>query len=90
MFGTVRPTRLVGWFVVVLVALLVGGRTAWAAPTPVLTNGLPADAFPGSQVCFPVDWNNTNEPGYGPYIRLTLPPELTFDSAKFPTVECQP
>ncbi|HQA27099.1 MAG TPA: hypothetical protein PK893_13240 [Candidatus Competibacteraceae bacterium] len=76
--------RFIIWFVVALAVLLLGGRAAWAAePVPVLTNGLPADAFPGSKVCFPVNWNNTNEPGYGPYIRLILPPELTFDSAKF-------
>lgn len=53
------------------------------AQTPSLVNGLPAQAFPGDQVCFDLSVTNTGNPGYNPYIRLILPSVLTFNSANY-------
>ncbi|WP_394148224.1 Ig-like domain-containing protein [Shewanella atlantica] len=54
------------------------------AATPALTNGLPAASFAGEQVCFDVGFSNSDTtPGFGPYIRLDFPSEITLDSASF-------
>lgn len=53
------------------------------AQTPQLSNSAPADAFPGEQVCFDLTFTNAGATGFGPYIRLVLPPDMTFDSANF-------
>lgn len=53
------------------------------AQTPTLVNGAPTEGFIGEQICFPIDFTNTGGPGYGPYTRLIIPPELTFDNAIF-------
>ncbi|BAJ01929.1 Ig-like domain-containing protein [Shewanella violacea] len=64
-----------------LIPLLFTSLTLKAA-TPVLTNGLPASAFSGEQVCFDVDFSNADpSAGFGPYIRLILPIGISFDSA---------
>lgn len=71
------------WFfsISILLALSLVGETF--AQTPSLTNGLPAKHFVGEQVCFDLDLTNSGDPGYGPYLRLILPGEITFDSATF-------
>lgn len=50
------------------------------AQTPVLSNGLPGEAFSGEQVCFDLSLSNNGTPGYGPYVRLILPQEMSLDS----------
>lgn len=52
------------------------------AQTPQLTQGVPSESFLGEQFCFDTHFTNTGAPGYGPYLRLVLPPELVFDSAE--------
>lgn len=51
------------------------------AQTPNVSENVPAESFLGEQFCFQANFSNTGSPGYGPYLRLDLPPELTFDSA---------
>ncbi|QTD48525.1 isopeptide-forming domain-containing fimbrial protein [Sulfidibacter corallicola] len=54
-----------------------------AAQTPNVVNGTPAENFVGESFCFDVPWTNTGNPGFGPYLRLVLPPDITVDSASF-------
>ncbi len=51
--------------------------------TPVAINGAPSASFAGEQFDFDVDLTNTGGPGFGPYHRLILPPDITFDSATY-------
>lgn len=37
----------------------------------------------GNQACFDAELSNSGSPGFGPYLRLTVPPEVSFDSATF-------
>lgn len=54
-----------------------------AGPNPNIA-GLPdVDVFAGEQVCFDASFTNTGFPGYGPYLRIILPPELILDSLNF-------
>ena len=53
------------------------------AQTPTLGNGTPNEAFIGEQFCFPITFENIGSPGYGPYVRLVIPPGFTFNSATF-------
>ena len=52
------------------------------AQTPSITSGVPSESFLGEQFCFDTTLTNAGTPGYGPYLRLILPPELSFDSAE--------
>ena len=62
---------------------LVTSSFAYAG-TPVVNNGLASESFAGEQVCFDAQFSNTSATvGYGPYIRLELPSNITFDSATF-------
>jgi len=49
--------------------------------TPQLSQGVPDESFLGEQFCFETSFTNLGDPGFGPYVRLQLPPELAFDSA---------
>ncbi|PIE01432.1 MAG: hypothetical protein CSA81_11995, partial [Acidobacteria bacterium] len=51
--------------------------------TPQTGNGTPDENFSGEQFCFDITLTNTGNPGYGPYHRLILPPDLQFNSASF-------
>lgn len=51
-------------------------QTAAVSPDPVA-----GDALLGEQYCFDAPWTNAGPPGYGPYLRVVLPPELDFNSA---------
>ena len=53
------------------------------AQTPNLGTSLPAEELTGNQVCFDLTFTNTGNPGYNPYIRLMLPPELHYNSAEY-------
>ncbi|MEL7060190.1 MAG: isopeptide-forming domain-containing fimbrial protein, partial [Acidobacteriota bacterium] len=77
-----RPTTLV--VVLAAIALLIGFMAPSAgAQTPAvsLSPSLPADAFAGESFCFSAGFTNTGAPGFGPYLLVTLPPGVTFDSA---------
>lgn len=67
-------------------ALVVFGSLLCAAQavaqTPVASSGVPAESFLGEQFCFATNLTNIGSPGYGPYLRLELPPTLSFDSAQ--------
>lgn len=65
-----------------LLLLLAPGIAIAATPVTDL-NSLPAESFSGEQFCFDAPLTNTGTPGFGPYLRLKLPPELSFDSASF-------
>jgi len=52
-----------------------------SAQVPQITETVPAESFLGEQFCFETRFTNSGAPGFGPYIRLELPPGLNFDSA---------
>ncbi|WP_457668343.1 isopeptide-forming domain-containing fimbrial protein [Thiolapillus sp.] len=62
--------------------LILPGIAMAATPVTDLSN-LPAQSFSGEQFCFDAPLTNTGTPGFGPYLRLKLPPALSFDSANF-------
>ena len=62
-------------------ALLLCGNAA-RAQTPNLTEGVPPEAPLGETFCFATNFTNGGPPGYGPYLRLQLPPELSLESAR--------
>lgn len=65
------------------VTSLLSSSFAYAG-TPVVNNGLASESFAGEQVCFDAQFSNSSATvGYGPYIRLVLPSNITFDSATF-------
>ena len=68
--------------VLLLLALLASGAVAAATPVTDLNN-LPAESFAGEQFCFDAPLSNSGTPGFGPYLRLKLPPGISFDSASF-------
>ena len=45
------------------------------AQTPNVSENVPAESFLGEPFCFQANFSNTGSPGYGPYLRLDLPPE---------------
>ena len=51
------------------------------AQTPQLTEDVPSESFLGEQFCFEANFSNVGAPGFGPYLRLVVPPGLIFDSA---------
>ncbi len=58
-------------------------------PDPVVVvNPSAENVFAGNQTCFTATFTNgddpgTDDPGYGPYLLVTIPPGVTFDSATF-------
>jgi len=71
--------RGIGKFVVILTGLLTSMNLL--AQTAQLDNNLPAESFIGEQFCYLSNFSNSGVPGFGPYIRLELPPQLVFDTA---------
>jgi len=65
--------------------LLLSLSTVFAA-LPTVSNGIQSEQLPGKSVCFDVAFNNMGSPGYEPYIRLILPPELSFNSSSSPVL----
>lgn len=53
------------------------------AQTPVLVEDVPASNFINEEFCFDVTITDSGGPGYGPYIRLILPPGVTLPNATF-------
>ena len=51
-------------------------QTPGVSPDPVA-----GDVMLGEQYCVDAPWTNTGDTGYGPYLRVMLPPQLDFDSA---------
>ncbi len=56
--------------------------TASAQTPGVVPSPVAGEALLGEQYCFDAPWANTGSPGYGPYLRLMLPPEVDFDGAQ--------
>lgn len=55
---------------------------ALQAQTPsVSPNPMAGEEMLGEQYCLDTPWINAGSPGYGPYLRVMLPPELSFDGA---------
>ena len=67
----------------ILLGLMLAAISAAAqAQTPQIGENVPAESFLGEQFCFETNFTNSGSPGFGPYIRLELPPGLNFDSAE--------
>lgn len=52
-----------------------------SAQTPTIDETVPAESPLGESFCFTTNFTNVGSPGFNPYLRLSLPPELTFESA---------
>ncbi|MEQ8514415.1 MAG: hypothetical protein RIC38_02310, partial [Chromatocurvus sp.] len=65
-----------------IVLFALAGPWAWSQ-TPQVTVPDPADAesFLGEAYCFDATFSNTGDVGYGPYLRVVLPPQLATPSA---------
>ena len=62
------------WFVAAAVS-------AAFAQSVDLTETVPEESLLSEQFCFSTDITNTGAPGFGPYLRLVLPPHLSLDWA---------
>lgn len=75
-----RTARAGAWALAALLAsfplLTAQAQTASLSPAPMA-----GEEMLGEQYCFDASWENAGAPGYGPYLRIVLPPELQFDSA---------
>ncbi|MCH9697316.1 MAG: DUF11 domain-containing protein, partial [Gammaproteobacteria bacterium] len=67
--------------VIFLVSVFIS--TSLIAAVPVITSQTPTSGFAGEQVCFDTVFSNTGSPGYAPYYRLILPPDINLDSATY-------
>ncbi|QOC22164.1 isopeptide-forming domain-containing fimbrial protein [Wenzhouxiangella sp. AB-CW3] len=68
----------------VTVVLIIAGFCAAGqvfAQQANLTEAVPQESFLGEQFCFTTEFTNDGDTGFGPYVRLVLPPLLQFDSA---------
>ena len=73
---------------------LHSAANAQTDPSPLVLINLPGMAFPdsallGEKFCYTariVNTSSSNIPGYGPYLRLFLPPGLTLEDATLPGV----
>lgn len=68
--------RVIGLWLALLPLTLVHAQTPGISPVPMA-----GDALLGEQYCLDAPWSNIGSPGYGPYLRVMLPPELAFDGA---------
>jgi len=64
----------------VLVCLGFWAAGAAFGQTPGVALDVPAEEFVGESFCFTADFTNTGDPGFGPYLLISLPPELTLDA----------
>ncbi len=69
-------------FLIILASLLSFTSNAFAQ-TAGISEGVPAESLLGEQFCFTTRLTNTGPPGYGPYFRIELPPQIQLDSASF-------
>jgi len=69
------------WILAMLVCMAALNTQDALSQVGQLDENLPTDSFLGEQFCFQTNFTNLGSPGFGPYIRLDLPPELTFGSA---------
>lgn len=51
------------------------------AQTPTTVPAVDGEAFPGSQICTDVEFQNSGSPGYGPYLRLSVPAGLSYSGS---------
>jgi len=61
---------------VIFIGLLLSSLSYAQVPTTV--PAADSEAFPGSQICTNVEFQNTGAPGYGPYLRLSVPVGLSY------------
>ena len=54
---------------------------AFAAPVPGISTNVPDKTFVAEQFCFDATFTNSNETGFGPYLRLITKADFTFASA---------
>ncbi len=52
------------------------------AQVPSTVPAVDGEAFPGTQICTDVEFQNTGSPGYGPYLRLTVPAGLSYSGTE--------
>ncbi len=64
-----------------LLAGLLPFAAAQAQTPSVAPNPMAGEEMLGEQYCLDTPWVNAGSPGYGSYLRVILPPELSFDGA---------
>ncbi|MEL6675628.1 MAG: hypothetical protein AAFR61_25695, partial [Bacteroidota bacterium] len=52
-------------------------------PVPATTITIQDDEFVNEQFCFTADLSLSGDPGYGPYVRVMVPPDVTVNSISF-------
>ncbi|MCL4675888.1 MAG: hypothetical protein KJZ59_07670 [Pararhodobacter sp.] len=72
-------TRAARWLA--LLAGLLPFAAAQAQTPSVAPNPMAGEEMLGEQYCLDTPWVNAGSPGYGSYLRVILPPELSFDGA---------
>lgn len=65
------------------VAIWCLGSLAVAQPVPTSSISIPAEEFINEQFCYTADVSLSGDPGYGPYLRIMVPPGATVNSIQF-------
>ncbi|MEO0640413.1 MAG: hypothetical protein AAFY70_11850, partial [Bacteroidota bacterium] len=65
------------------VAIWCLGSLAVAQPVPTSSISIPAEEFINEQYCYTADVSLSGDPGYGPYLRIMVPPGATVNSIQF-------
>lgn len=61
--------------------ILLGAISVAQSQTPMLAPIADESGFPGSEVCVTASVTNAGPPGYGPYLRITIPSDVVINSA---------
>lgn len=70
-------------FFPLLLSFLCICSNLYAQPVPEIVEASPAENFINETFCFDYTFDLSGDPGYGPYVRIMLPPNLTLESTKF-------
>ena len=73
--------RARNWIFTMLAGVAILNAQHALSQVAELDENLPSNSFLGEQFCFQTNFSNLGPPGFGPYIRLDLPPDLAFGSA---------
>ena len=75
-FQSVLPSLALGF-----VMLFSSQAMAGPAPTPNIATDVPDKYLVGEDFCFTATFSNSNDTGYGPYLRLITKPDFSFISS---------
>lgn len=68
---------------IIWIALVPHFSLLFSQPVPQSSVSIQAEEFINEQFCFTTTFTLSGDPGYGPYIRIMVPPDVTVNSMSF-------